>query len=151
MQVFLHVSRRAAMEAAEERKHAATDSNQTSVCSYPVYSDSLATMIALHCSAMLYNMKGFVQRSRFKHHVLAGQGVDAQPLADGVPDDDDDDVLSEEEAEQHALLQPQPAPQPGGEPELPPVASDPAFEHSGALTPTDDAIRNSTDVTTEQR
>jgi hypothetical protein len=41
-----------------------------------------------------------------KQHVLVAQGVDAQPLADGVPDDDDDDVLSEEEAEQHALMQP---------------------------------------------
>lgn len=47
--------------------------------------------------------------------------------------DDEDDFLSQEEAEQHALLQPQPAPRPGAEPELPPVASDPAFEHSGDL------------------
>jgi hypothetical protein len=67
-----------------------------------------------------------------QQRVLVAQGVDVQPLADGMPDDDEDDVLSEEEAEQHALLQPQPAPQPGAEPELPPVASDPAFEHSGA-------------------
>lgn len=68
-----------------------------------------------------------------EQRVHVAQGIDSQPLADGLADDaDDDDVLSEEEAEQHALLQPQPAPQPGSEPELPPVASDPAFEHSGA-------------------
>lgn len=48
-------------------------------------------------------------------------------MADGV----EDEVLSEEEDEQHALLQPQPTPRPGEEPDLPPVAADPAFEHSG--------------------
>ena len=132
MQVFLHVSRRAAMEAAEERKHAAADSDQPSVCYESLRCKPDRQRQCVAPCQILASLQGCCAAQMPQQRVLVAQGVNVQPLANGVPDDDDDEVLSEAEAEQHALLQPQPAPQPGAEPELPPVALDPAFEHSGA-------------------